>query len=162
STNNAYSLWLAREHLDEDILLLEADLLYAPELIARLQSGPELNQAAIARHEPGMDGTVVRLDRDSNLSALIEGKEQKADFDYAGTYKTVNIYRLSGEYLRGEFVPALDASIQGGRVNDYYELIFKVTLRNGAWKIHGLDCSDIFWTEIDDWSDWRSAEYLLK
>jgi len=28
TTNNIYSLWLAREHLNEDILLLEADMFF--------------------------------------------------------------------------------------------------------------------------------------
>ena len=162
TTNNSYSLWLARDHLTEDILLLEADLLYVPELISRMQKCPEPNQMAIARYSRGMDGTVVRLDEVGNVSELIEGKKQGGDFDYSDTFKTVNIYRLSGDYLREEFVPALDASIQEGRVNDYYELVFKTSLGKEKWKFHGLDCGDIFWSEIDDWIDWGNTEYSIK
>jgi histidinol-phosphate/aromatic aminotransferase/cobyric acid decarboxylase-like protein/choline kinase len=162
TTNNSYSLWLARDHLSEDILLLEADLLYVPELIDRLQRGPEPNQMAIARYTPSMDGTVVRLDAAGNVSQLIEGKEQGENFDYSDTFKTVNIYRLSRDYLRREFVPALDNAIGAGRVNDYYEIVFKTSLGKDQWKFHGLDCSDIFWSEIDDWIDWNNTEYALK
>ncbi len=162
TTNNSYSLWLAREHLTEDVLLLEADLLYAPELIDRLQRRPEPNQMAIARYTCSMDGTVVRMDGAGNVSELIEGKEQGDDFNYSDTFKTVNIYRLSGDYLRREFVPALDDAIGAGRVNDYYELVFKRSLGNEQWKFHGLDCSDIFWSEIDDWIDWGNTEYAIK
>ena len=162
TTNNSYSLWLARDQLTEDVLLLEADLLYVPELIDRIQRSPEPNQVAIARYTPGMDGTVVRLDGAGNVSQLIEGREQGDDFDYSDTFKTVNIYRLSRDYLCREFVPALDDAIGAGRVNDYYELVFKTSLGKDPWKFHGLDCSDIFWSEIDDWIDWSNTEYAGK
>jgi histidinol-phosphate/aromatic aminotransferase/cobyric acid decarboxylase-like protein/choline kinase len=162
TTNNSYSLWLARDYLTEDILLLEADLLYVPELIGRLQRNPEPNQVAISRFTRGMDGTVVRLDGAGNLSELIEGKEQGDDFDYSDAFKTVNIYRLSGDYLSREFVPALNDAIGAGRVNDYYELVFKTSLGKKQWEFHGLDCSDLFWSEIDDWIDWGNTEYAAK
>jgi histidinol-phosphate/aromatic aminotransferase/cobyric acid decarboxylase-like protein/choline kinase len=160
TTNNSYSLWLAREELDQDILLLEADVLFPGALLARLQTGTGVNAAALARHRPGMDGTVVRLDAAGDLAELIEGKEQRAAFDYSDVYKTINIYRFSGDYLCDEFVPALDASIRAGNVDDYYELILKSTLRAGRWKLRGVDCSDLDWYEIDDHLDLAKAEYM--
>ena len=38
TTNNIYSLWLARSHLTQDVLLLEADIFFEPAVLERLLS----------------------------------------------------------------------------------------------------------------------------
>ena len=62
TTNNIYSLWLAREHLTEDILLLESDVFFERLLLDRLLSCEGGNIAAVARYQSWMSGTVVSLD----------------------------------------------------------------------------------------------------
>ena len=64
TTNNIYSLWLAREHLTEDILLLESDVFFERLLLDRLLSYESHNIAAVARYQSWMSGTVVSLDKD--------------------------------------------------------------------------------------------------
>ena len=159
TTNNIYSLWLAREELNEDILLVEADIFFDEKLLAALQDADAENVAATALFARGMDGAVVTRDANGFVTRLIEGKEQGAGFDYSAAYKTVNIYRFGRAYLQDEFVPLMNAAIEAGRVNDYYELLLKDMLATGKHKLYALDCTDIDWYEIDDHLDRAIAEY---
>lgn len=159
TTNNIYSLWLARDELNENILLVEADIFFDGKLLPALQEAPAHNVAATAQFTRGMDGAVVRKDGQGFATALIEGKEQGPGFDYADAFKTVNIYRFGAAYLRDEFVPLLDAAVTAGRVNDYYELLLKDMIARKEHKLYALDCTAMDWYEVDDHLDRGIAEY---
>ena len=160
-TNNIYSLWLAREYLTEDIILLEADIFFERELIERLLGGEGDNRAAVARHQSWMSGSVVRLNKNARITALIESKHQLADFDYTDTFKTVNIYRLSGDFLRDYFLPRLDAAIASGKVHDYYETVLSELCSQDKLTMTAINCDDIKWIEIDHPSELIDANYLF-
>lgn len=51
TTNNIYSLWLAREHLTEDIVLLESDVFFERLLLDHMFANGNRNVAAVARHQ---------------------------------------------------------------------------------------------------------------
>lgn len=159
TTNNIYSLWLAREELNDDILLVEADIFFDDKLLPALQAADADNVAAVALFARGMDGAVVTRDADGFVTHLIEGKEQGPGFDYSAAYKTVNIYRFGRAYLQDEFVPLMDEAVRAGRVNDYYELLLKDMLAKAKHKLYALDCTNIPWYEIDDHLDRAVAEY---
>ncbi|GAJ05887.1 unnamed protein product, partial [marine sediment metagenome] len=105
TTNNIYSLWLAREHLTEDIMLLEADVFFERLLLDRILSNGNKNVAAVARHQSWMSGTVVSLDKEGNIQALLEIRHQGPQFDYSKVFKTLNIYLFRRDFLRNQFVP---------------------------------------------------------
>lgn len=161
TTNNIFSLWLAREHFNEDILLLEADVFFEQELINRLLGTEDGNQAAVARHQPWMSGTVVCLDDAGKIEALVESKHQGPDFEYRDTFKTVNIYHFSGEFLRNNFLPCLNAAINAGNVNDYYETILRELCNQYRLSMTAVPCDDIKWMEIDNLDDLNAANYLF-
>jgi histidinol-phosphate/aromatic aminotransferase/cobyric acid decarboxylase-like protein/choline kinase len=161
TTNNIYSLWLAREHLGENVLLLEADVFFEQELIDRLLSDKGENQSAVVRHQPWMSGTVVRLDDDNRIEALVDPGQQGTDFDYSDTLKTVNIYRFSGDFLRNHFLPRLDAAISAGNVRDFYETILQELCCQDKPAVTAVLCDDVRWFEIDNQDDLTAANYLF-
>ena len=91
-TNNIYSLFLARNYLEkDDTLLLESDLIFEDAVLKRLVEDPYPSLALVAAYESWMDGTVVTLDEEDNITSFIG----KKDFDFNkpdSYYKTVNIY----------------------------------------------------------------------
>ena len=97
-TNNIYSLWLAKDTLQqEDTLLLESDLIFDYGLLEGIAANKEPNLALVAKYEPWMDGTMVQIDKDCNIVNFVPKKA--FDYKYAGTYyKTVNIYKFSKEF----------------------------------------------------------------
>ena len=161
TTNNIYSLWLAREHMTEDILLLESDVFFERLLLDRLLSHEDGNIAAVARYQSWMSGTVVNLDKDGNVQALLETSLQPPGLDYSKLYKTLNIYLLRRDFLREQIVPRLEARISIGDVNQYYEVVFHESTYGQQHDLTALVCDDIKWFEIDDENDRTNAAYLF-
>ena len=161
TTNNIYSLWLAREHLTEDVILMESDVFFERMLLDHMFANGNKNVAAVARHQPWMSGTVVSLDEEGNVQALLETRHQGPQFDYSRVFKTLNIYLLRSDFLRYQFVPRLEAFINAGDVNQYYEAIFHTTAYNRQHRMAALLCDDVRWFEIDDENDRLMAEYIF-
>ena len=98
-TNNVYSLWLAREHMTQDVLLLEGDVFFDKQLIDRMLATSG-NIAAVARYQSFMSGTVVRVDPEDNIQEMLDANHQGPGFDYSNAFKTVNIWLFRGDFLR--------------------------------------------------------------
>jgi histidinol-phosphate/aromatic aminotransferase/cobyric acid decarboxylase-like protein/choline kinase len=161
TTNNIYSLWLAREHLTEDVLLLEADIVYRGHLLRSLLTRPAGNVIATSPWSSTMDGTVVTADPTGRVARLFDKPNQGDDFDFDGTFKTVNISLLRREYLVEELVPDLDAAIAAGNTGDYYESVFRRSIERGRFEFHQVVWPAEQWFEIDDHTDRDRAEFQL-
>ena len=161
STNNIYSLWLARDHLDEDVFLLEADVFFESALLEKMLEHESGSLAAVSQHQPWMSGAVVSLSKSGNIQALMDAREQGPDFDYSKVYKTVNIYLFQKEFLRRYFLPHLEAYIASGDVNEYYEVILHAMAHRVDRQLGAVQCDDTRWYEIDDENDRLAAEYLF-
>ncbi len=159
-TNNIYSLWLARQHLDNQVLLLEGDLVFEPELLQRLAQTPEPNVAIVERFQPYMDGTIIQANG-PRASRMILKAHQGDDFDYASAYKTVNIYKLSQETLQNKIVPCLDSYVAQQRYDQYYEAVFADLISQGSMRLAILCAALNRWAEIDTLEDLQAAEKLF-
>lgn len=161
TTNNIYSLYLAKKYLlEEDTLLLESDLIFEKNILDRILQDSYPNVVAVAKYESWMDGTVVELDDDGRVSNFINKKSFQY-VDKENYYKTVNIYKFSRDYARKFYLPFLEAYIQSLGNNNYYEEVLRViTLINRT----GLKASIVeneVWYEIDDIQDLDIAEVLF-
>ena len=161
STNNIYSLWLAREHLVEDVFLLEADVFFELRLLEKMLSYDKESLAAVSRHQSWMSGTVVSLNKFGNIQVLVDAREQSPGFDYSKVFKTVNIYLFREDFLRRYFVPHLGAYIASGDTSAYYEVILYAMAHGREHNLRTVQCDDLRWYEIDDENDRLAAEYLF-
>ena len=160
-TNNIYSLWLARDHLTQDVLLLEADIFFERAVLERLLSQGGSNLAIVSRHESWMSGTVVSVDARGRIQATIDVQNQEDDFDYTKYFKTANIYLFRQDFLNRYFLPQLEAYITSKDYDEYYESILITLGHRGKNSLVAVDCDDLKWYEIDDESDRLAAEYLF-
>ncbi|MCZ6712211.1 MAG: aminotransferase class I/II-fold pyridoxal phosphate-dependent enzyme [Gammaproteobacteria bacterium] len=160
TTNNIRSLWDAREYLDRDTLLLEADVVFDPGVIAALLAESR-SSAAVAPYERALSGTVVRRDADGRVTSFTLRADQSRKFNSADTYKTVNIYLLREQLLREQIRPRLCSAIAAGDVNAYYESIFRDCVADGSSStdLAAVDVSASRWSEIDDERDLDAAEF---
>jgi CTP:phosphocholine cytidylyltransferase-like protein len=94
-TNNIYSMALAFENItiDSDIILIESDLIYKPEVITRLINSNFKNVALVDKYRVGMDGTVVTVEN-SVITNVIPPHLQSESFDFSDKYKTHNIFHF--------------------------------------------------------------------
>lgn len=160
-TNNIFSLYLGKDKLmEDDTILLESDLIYDYDLIKRLVKNSEPNLVSVAKYEQWMDGTVIKIGSNNTVSEFIE----KKNFDFNELdkyYKTVNVYKLSKDFSKKEFIPFLDAYIKAYGENEYYELVLKIIAHLSRSRLKALDVSDITWYEIDDAQDLDIANCLF-
>ena len=71
-TNNIYSLALAKDYLlKEDTLLLESDLIFEPAVLRALLEDPRETLALVDKYESWMDGPVVKLDEEDNITEFV-------------------------------------------------------------------------------------------
>lgn len=152
-TNNIYSLYMAKDVLKEDdTILLESDLIYEPKLIKNLVESERKNAVTVAKFEPWMDGTVVKIGENDSINEFIEGKDFNYD-DVDQYYKTVNIYKFSKEFSENQFLPFLEAYIKVYGKDEYYELTLKIIAHLSRSDLKALDIGDTKWYEMDDVQD---------
>jgi histidinol-phosphate/aromatic aminotransferase/cobyric acid decarboxylase-like protein/choline kinase len=161
TTNNIYSLWLAREYLaSDDCLLLESDIIFDPSILEELIEDPEPNLAVVSKFEAWMDGTVTLVDDDRNILSVIE----KRNFKWGHVdsyYKTVNIYKFSSEFSKKYYLPFLNAYLASFGDNEYYEQVLKVLAFLEDVRLKARPVSGRRWYEIDDPHDLSIAENLF-
>ncbi|MBE9537578.1 MAG: NTP transferase domain-containing protein, partial [Proteobacteria bacterium] len=160
-TNNIYSLWLAREYCDRDTVLMEADVLFQPELAEQLCATMPGNIALVDDFKPHMDGTVVEVNERMEICNIIPGALQTEEFDYKGKYKTVNIYSFQADFLQHSFLPALHDYMQRHGKDKYYELVISALISSGNTQIRALRVAGSKWIEIDDFVDLERARIMF-
>ena len=161
TTNNIYSLYLAREKLvEDDTILLESDLIYEPRLIRMMVESDEPNLVAVAKYRQWMDGTVTLVDDNGLIREFVEKKEFR--FERADKYfKTVNVYKFSRSFSRDQYEPFLSAYIRAYGKNQYYEMVLKALAHLQFAGLRAFEMGDLKWYEIDDVQDLDIANTLF-
>lgn len=162
TSNNIYSLYLARDYLRrEDTVLLESDLIYEPSIIQRLVQDERPNLAVVSKYEYWMDGTVCTLDESGNIVEFVE----KKDFDYANAeqyYKTVNIYKFSKKFATDKYIPFLETYIHVYGSNQYYESVLRIIAHINKSDLVAFDIGESKWYEIDNAQDYEIAGTMFQ
>ena len=161
TTNNIYSLYLARHKLaEDDTILLESDLIYEPRLIRELVEAKAPNMVAVAKYEQWMDGTMTLVGEDGIIREFVE----KKDFTFASAdryYKTVNVYKFSRAFSRDQYEPFLSAYIRAYGENQYYEMVLKALAHLPFAGLQAFDVGHMKWYEIDDVQDLDIANTIF-
>ena len=154
TTNNIYSLWLAREIIDEPFMLIESDLVFDTQM---LEGMLRPDRIAVAKIRPWMNGTTVTINRSNKVESIHCGIN-KLDTSH---FKTVNIYSLS----RATWVlvcEKLDLYISNDLVDCYYETIFADMVNEGSLSFSPVFFDSSLWYEIDTLDDLRAAETVCE
>jgi L-glutamine-phosphate cytidylyltransferase len=159
TTNNIYSLWLARHLIDEPFLLVESDLVFDEHLLAPLlQPG----RIAVSRQLPWMGGTTVTLDGDGNVNAFYPPPagvygQQYTDPDH---FMAVNICSL-GRDTWGEVCERLGRHVAAGQTGCFYESVFEEMAADGSMAPEAVIFPSERWYEIDTLADLDAAELVF-
>jgi choline kinase len=154
TTNNLYSLWLARLTIDEPCLLLESDVVFDSSLLLEML---QPNRMAVSRMRPWMNGTTVTVDTAQHVTAF-QFANAKANGEIM--HKTVNMYSFSRDTWR-KLVQRLSSHVAEGRVNEYYETVLAAMLRDGSIAMDAVPFDKGRWYEIDTLEDLQEAELMF-
>ena len=161
STNNIYSVYLAREYLaEDDTVLIESDLIFDPKILHAVITNKLENLAVVDKYKPWMDGTVVKMNDDFSISHFIP----KSSFNFEDVneyYKTVNIYKFSKTFLNDLYLPFLTAYATALGDNEYYEQVLKVIVNLDTRQLYALPLDNDNWYEVDDIQDLDNANLLF-
>lgn len=161
TTNNIYSLYLAKDYLiQDDTLLLESDLVFEQDILFQILKDPYPNLALTARFESWMDGTVVLLDEQNNITKFLTRRDFRFE-DIHTYYKTINIYKFSRTFSATHYVPFLEAYSKALGNNEYYEQVLKVISLLDDHDLKASKVENRFWYEIDDEQDLDIAESIF-
>ena len=156
-TNNVVSLYKAADFCDDDMIMLECDIYYHKEMIERLLEGKGECSILVSPFNPAtMDGSVIRVDGDKALE-LILGKWQDADFDYAPTRKTVNMYKFEKDFVKNKYMPLIRWYVESMGENSYYEKVLGSLMYYRECDFRIVEVPEEMWCEVDDADDLARA-----
>src|SRR4051794_20964792 len=156
ATNNAYSLLLMREHLENDaFILLDGDVVFDLGVVEELvERGPDC-LAVRSVGEIGLEEVKVTADNEDRVLAI--GKHVPVR---SAMGESVGIELFSAASSRRLF-GALDQRVrERGLVNEYYEAAFQQIIDEGS-TLYGVDIGSMYATEIDTIEDLRAANARL-
>ncbi|MGB0582594.1 MAG: NTP transferase domain-containing protein [Limisphaerales bacterium] len=154
TTNNIYSLWLARFLIREPFILVECDLIFEP---AQLKPLLNPDRMAISRRLPWMNGSTVTVDQFDRITAF------HADDDSPSletTFKTVNIYSFSLKTWE-RVLDRLRKHIVAERVTSYYETVLAELVDECLISLDAVYFDEDCWYEVDTVADLRAAEQIF-
>ncbi len=154
TTNNIYSLWMARNIIDEPFVLFESDLVLNTSLLNEMVFPDKM---AVALMQPWLNGTTVSINKLNQVTQFQKGTTDK----YSDIrYKTVNIYSFSRSTWRA-IVKKLNQYISEGSVNCYYEAVFSDMIDDKSLSLESVSFDHKPWYEIDTIYDLAEAEKLF-
>jgi choline kinase len=160
TTNNIYSLWLARSEIQESFLLIESDLIFEASLLEGLLIPDKI---AVSRILPWMNGTTIAMDSSGDVAYFHKTPTTPALPKVRvgrlrdSAYKTVNICSLSRASW-SRVLPRLEQAIADGRVNEYYEVVFAEMVGDGSLSFECVLFDSDQWYEVDTLEDLPGAE----
>ena len=155
STNNIYSLWLARTAVEgEEILLLDSDLLFDAQIITRVLNNDAPNVLTLIQHELGEEEMKVVTAGETILEISKTCNPSKA----AG--ESLGIEKMSPSYTRALYAELDRMMNQEHLENKFYELAFERLIPQGH-TFSVLDVSDLFSCELDTVEDFENAKQKI-
>lgn len=153
-TNNMYSLFLARKHLNDDLIILNADLVFDSEIIKGL-----INQKCTSvavdkgRYMEESMKIIVRNDVILNISKNISKKEAYGC--------SIDVYKINKADVN-KLTLEMKRIIQDmGEKNQWTEVMLDNLFSSGNIVAKPFDIGSSRWYEIDNYTDLAEAEILF-
>jgi choline kinase len=157
STNNAYSLYLAREFAEgRGFFLLDSDIVFEAETLGRVARSENENALAIRKTGSiGEEEMKVFTDDSGEITAI-----NKTGSPESALGESVGIEKFSGNFSSALFATLERRIKEGSGLTEYYEASFQELLDKGN-KIYPVDVSDTLVMEVDFPEDFKKAESEL-
>ncbi|MFQ5694905.1 MAG: NTP transferase domain-containing protein [Terriglobia bacterium] len=152
-TNSLYSLWLAREHTAEGFVLLNADVLFDPEVLGRVLRSPRPEALAVERRQR-FDEEEMKVelegDRIRALSKQLEAARAHAE--------NVGVLKFSAEGARLLF-KRIEELLAAGAEKEFCPYAFNALAAEHP--LYAVPIDGLPWIEIDFPADLERAEQVV-
>lgn len=145
STNNIYSLWVAREWVKGDsFVCLNADVLCDPEILRPAVSTKSLISMIV--DPEWRDETMKVVIRDGRVAQMSKAISRD---EYSGTYIGITTF---SEPVQQRFFRTMGALVGAGRVNEFFNVAVQKLADEGLM-VGSTSTMGLPWAEIDDPAD---------
>ncbi len=157
SNNNSYSLWMTKDLVKGESILLDSDILFEHRIIKKLLDSPHENCLAVnSKHKLGNEEIKVIIDTASKIEHI--GKHLEPNVCYG---ESIGIEKFSYDFFT-KLSGVLNRKIADeNNVNEFYEASFQELYDKGN-AMYAVDVSEYESMEIDFPDDLKRAEELVK
>lgn len=148
-TNSIASLWFAENELNDDMLILNADVFFSKKILELILSDSHSNVLAIDKTRIKTGDYFFKTTNNGCIKKY--GKDlpiNERSCEYVGIAK-----------MRSDFVPyfqnRLDEMIKNQQHNKWWENILYSFTDNNEQRIYTVDVNGLFWSEIDYFDDYE-------
>lgn len=155
NNNNCYSLWMVKDKIKDDFILLDSDILFQKEIIKRLIDSNHKCCLAVNCHQCGEEEIKVVVDeryKILEISKVVHPKNALGE--------SIGIEYFSGSGKLEMFNVLSKRVIEEGKVNEWYEASFQEWIDNGG-ALYAVDTSDYYAMECDFVEDIKHAEKTI-
>jgi choline kinase len=154
STNNIYSLWLAKDAvLGDDMMMMDSDIVFDERIITKIQNSGYKNCLALNRHD--VHDEEIKVKTDTRGCVIEIGKEVNVS-EAAG--ESIGIEIFGKEALTELYSILYRKVVTEKKVNQFYEAAFQELSDNNLFIV---DTTEYFCMEIDTEEDLKTAEGLF-
>lgn len=166
NNNNSYSLWMTKDFVKEDILLLDSDILFDKGIITKLMNSNHENCLAV-HYTDRLDEEQIKVIVNRDHKVLEIGKEISIEKS-AG--ESIGIEKFSSFFMKELFAILDRKIIQDNIVNEFYEASFQEVIdkdhsenanHHSRNSIYSVDVSEFTCMEIDTVQDYENAQRIL-
>lgn len=152
STNNIYSLWLAKDFvLGDNMMMMDSDIVFDRSIITKLVRSGYKNCLALKQHEVHDEEIKVKTDSKGRVVAI---SKEVDPAEAAG--ESIGIEMFGGETLNELFRIIEKKVVIEKKVNQFYEAAFQE-----LYDLYAVDTTELFCMEIDTAEDLAAAEELV-
>lgn len=156
STNNIYSLWLTRPEADgREILLLDSDILFDPQIVARVLASEKPNVLALNDHPLSEEEIKVIVDESGRVKEI-----SKVCSIEQSIGESIGIEKMSPAYTTALFKELEQMILKEGLDNIFYERAFERLIPQGH-TFGVIDVTDLYSIELDTVEDFEQAQKLI-
>ncbi len=155
TTNNIYSLWLARPSVDgEDFILLDSDILFDPAVVKRIVETKN-TALAVNTHKLGEEEMKVIVDDNNMVTEISKTLEISRALG-----ESVGIEKIEADYSKALY-QELEKMIEHENLVDiFYERAFERLIPQG-FSFKAVNTTDLFAIELDTVEDFNQAKELI-
>jgi Predicted sugar nucleotidyltransferases len=153
-TNTAYSVYIGKEVLNENHILMNADVVYPKGLLNKLIDTKHKTALAVDIKSCGREEVKVI---DGGADKIVAIGKDLIEVQCLGEF--IGVAKLSKDFCN-LFSNSLDELIDSGGANDYFEAAIQPILKK--MDIHYVDVSEFPCMEIDFIEDLKKARSLFK
>lgn len=154
-TNVIYSLWLAKNDMKQDFLLIDGDLICEEELLKRLIKSNKKDIIAVDYSQRlSKEHVIAKVVRD-NVSALSKDMDIHDDASFGRSIGIGKFSALTGKML----IKEIGAIVKRGDTDLYYEDALNIILPKIS--LHVMDVRGLNWIEIDRTGEFEKAKKIF-